>query len=746
MNVRSKPMAISGVQQPERAGLASRLHPAGTFAGNVGGFSLDQIFAILRRRFRIIVLVALGGTVLAVAASYMITPLYQATASVAVDASDPNVSGIVDNPQLRQGSLETVATKIEVINSRQLTEEVMVKLQLYQDPFFNPPPSALARLLQMLASFLPQDWLVYAGLPANAGTSDPKEAAIERFKRYLTVVQPAGTNAIQISYLSNTPAKTAGIANALAEAYIRWEAEHRQETAREAAAWLQQRLGDLGARVQQAEQAAADFRIKHDLAATNTDAKTITDQRLVDLKNQLVALQGEEIDKQAKLERARAARSSGNGADALALSDAYKSPILLQLYQQEADLNRREAELKQVFGNRHPQILDAQVQINDVKQRIQLEVNRAIANMQDDLASLKSREKAIGRDISSLQAGSSQDRQAEVQLGELERQAKTSRDLYEQLLNRYHEAQERADLLSTKAQVVSRAAPPAQQSTPGKAVFAVLGFTVSTMLGSMMAFLVEQLDRRVQNVRQLEHLLGIRALGILPFIRQRRFRKRPASYIAEQPFTYFAEASQSILMQLDSSADPSRLKVLVVTSALPDEGKTTFALSLAATGVRSGFKVCVVDLDLPHPSVPGKLGFGLPRPGLTDYVAGTAELADVIHRDNKSAIDFIPVGERPENSLMLLRSPALDSLWRMLRANYDLVVVDSAPLLALSETQAVGRFADHVVIAAQWRRTEAAATAEATRLLSEFGVRSIRFVLTKVDIKKYKLYAAGESG
>ena len=108
----------------------------------------------------------------------------------------------------------------------------------------------------------------------------------------------------------------------MAEAYIRWEAEHRQETAREAAAWLQQRLGDLGARVQQAEQAAADFRIKHDLAATNTEAKTITDQRLVDLKNQLVALQGEEIDKQAKLERARAARSSGNGADALALSDA----------------------------------------------------------------------------------------------------------------------------------------------------------------------------------------------------------------------------------------------------------------------------------------------------------------------------------------------------------------------------------------------------------------------------------------
>ena len=169
MNVRPKPMAISGVQRPERAGVASGLHPAETFAGNAGGFSLDQIFAILRRRLRTIVLVALGGTALAVAMSYMITPLYQATASVAVDATDPNFSGIVDNPQLRQGSIETVATKIEVINSVQLTEEVMDKLQLYEDPFINPPPSALARLLQVLASFLPQDWLVYVGLSATPG-------------------------------------------------------------------------------------------------------------------------------------------------------------------------------------------------------------------------------------------------------------------------------------------------------------------------------------------------------------------------------------------------------------------------------------------------------------------------------------------------------------------------------------------------------------------------------------------------
>lgn len=751
-------MPLLGRQSLEPANPASHQGHGAPLAEGASGFSLDQMIAVLRRRLLLIGIVVAAGTALFVGAASLLPPRYSSTAVVVLDQAEPQLSSIIEGAETRQGVDGIVATTMELVNSHEFLSRVMDQLHLYQDPAFNPPPdNRLARFQQTLASFLPRDWLVKVGIAADAGSpptdatdlesaTATKDAALHRFRRFLEVSQPPEAGAIAINYASREPAKAAAIANALADSYVRWELERQQHTAREAAAWLREQLEQLQASVSQAEQAAAQFRVEHGLTAANGGSGTLNDQRVMDLKAQLVALRAEQIQKQSTLAQALSARRPAGGGPALA--GLAVSPALMQLRTQQVDLERRRAELSQVYGARHPQMLDVEAQLRAISEKIRLEVDQSIAGMRDELASLKSRENAIQDELEGLQGGSWQDRQAEVQLRELERQAIVSRDRYETLLARYREARERAEFPTSNARVISRAAPPAFPSTPGKAVFAGVGFTTSLMLGSMLAFIAEQLDRKVRSARSLERLLDIPALGVLPYIRQRRWRKHPASYIAQSPFTYYAEAAQGILAQLDQAGGASRPATVMVTSALPDEGKTTLTVSLAAAAVRAGWRACVVDLDLRRPSVLSRL-----EPaeavtcGVVDYVDGAAGLDDVVGWDPKSEIAFVATGRWPKNPLRLIRSQGLDNLIAALRARFDLVIIDTPPLLALSETAMAARLADQFVLATRWSRTETAAAAEAaTRLLAAVQPRFVGFALTMVDPKKYRLYGRDEAG
>jgi capsular exopolysaccharide synthesis family protein len=675
---------------------------------------------------------------------------YEAAAVVAVDSTPPAFESADGQP----GGGETAANKIELIGSRPLLGQVVDELHLVDDPQFNPPPSSgsLDLGLAYLTSLLPQEWLVRVGLAADRDDADrliadqpglAREIAINRLKDRLELAQPPGSEMLRLSVRANEPVKAADIANAIAVAYVSWEKEHDRQTAHDAAGLLLQQLEALRADLQKAEGTVAEFRNKHGLAAAGLTSGTLNDQRVIDLRNQLVALRGEQVAKQAQLQRARAARS--RGGDALADLSA-SAPIILTLRSQESELERRRAELAQTYAERHPQMLAINVQIEEVRQRLALETDGAIASIQDELASTTGRQQALERDLASLQGNAALDRQAEVQLQELERQATAARNEYENMLHRYRQAEQTADIGGTEARIVSGAAKPLGPTTPGPLTLGLVGFAAFTALGSVLAFLLEGMDQRVQTGHQVERALGVPSLGIIPFIRQRRWRDRPASYLADHPFTYYAEAAQSIVMQLDAATGDAGSSSLVVTSALPGEGKTTLVVSLAAALARTGLKVCVLDLDLRRPMVAARVGMAQARASLMDYLAGRAALDEVVHGVARGAFDVVPVGHPTENALMMLKSAAFARLWSELRSRYDVIVVDSAPMLALSETQVVCRLAKHFIVATRWRRTDIIATGEVIRRLSAMNPSFIGVVLTMVDIGKYKLYAHGEAG
>ena len=768
-------MAVPAERRLERPDLPVWQRTVSGFDGADEGYSLEDILAMIRRRIRLIAAFAVVGTAIATAIGTLVAPTYSASSAVAVDVSPPRFADVTteDHSQPRGG----VDTKIALLNSRPLQLEVMDKLHLWADPLFNPAPFyvKLLRPVATLVSMLPasvrskirldpltsstanvtprKDYPEQLHVDDSNSTSEgqaagdrqsdqAREAAYERFRQHLLITRTSGdSEVINISVTLSNSQTAASIANGLADEYVKWELEHRQQAAAVAVTWLKPRLADLQRAVESAETTAAVFRTKHGLSATSAEGGTLNDQRLEDLGKELISVQADEMQLKTKIARVRAARDNPDQ-----IASVLESPLIGQLLAQRASLEYQRAQLAQDFGRRHPRMLNSQAQIDQLDQHIRAEVDHAIGSMRDDLSMAVSRSQALQSALDGLQGGNQQDRRAEVELRELERQAKAARDQYEDYLGRYQAAHQDVEITHSNARVVSRAAPPAIPTTPGLVIVGLVGFVGSLFLGGVASFFCERMDGGVHNARQLERALGIPNLGILPKIRSRRLRRYPASYVSREPLTFFAEAAQAIATHLRVPFG-EKGDVILVTSSLPNEGKTTLVVSIAAAVVQVGGRCVVVDLDLRNPSVPRRLEEGKgSQLGLVEFLRGRASREEITRHDEVSGIDFIAAGKINGNPHLLLQHPGLAGLLRSLRSDYDQIVLDSSPALAVSEASVTSQFADRIIVATRWRTTDIRAVSETLRrlLVNESGKRT-GFVLTQVDAGKYRLYAKGEA-
>jgi polysaccharide biosynthesis transport protein len=714
-------------------------------------FTLDQVRSVLRRHLSLIVTVVAVGTVLAILAGHKITRQYTATAQVVIDSSDAALLDVITD---EQGSIPAVETEIQLITSRSLLGRVMADQALFDDPEFGAaasdagaePADGLPEPLRTVASILPDSWLTAAGLAednptAPAAAEDRMTAAVatlDRFARRVEVVQAGGSHVIDISFTSRDPEKAARVANGLAEAYVSAQVERKRRAAGGAASWLADRLTELQQAVEASEKAAAEFRATSGLFNAGAgDGGTLNDQKILDLNRQLVALRAEKRALEAKLSRAQSSSVE-------ALSQELTSPLITSLRGEEASLQRQETELAQTYGPRHPTMINLRAEIGGIREKIRIEVERGVRALADDLQVLESQEQVIAQDLDELKGEDAREGQSEVRLRELERQAEANRQLYETFLRRFKEAQEQEQIVAPDARIITVAEAPDRPVTPGPPVFAMIGFTLSLMLGSFLAFLLEALDRRVRSGSDLEREFGVSVLGVLPLITRRQALLRPAHYVAERPFSGFAEAARSIVTGLRMS-DQSAASVLMVTSALPEEGKTTLSISLAAGAANSGLKVLLIDLDLRRPTLHERVGDGLAEGGLVDYLNGTLPRERLIRHESESGIDFVIVGRQPRNPLELLQSSKLHRLIETARREYDQIVIDCAPVLAVTDVRVATRLADRIILATRWRQTGCDAVGGALRLLADAQAEVAGCVLTAVNMDQYRLYASGEA-
>lgn len=716
-------------------------------------FDLLGILRTLRKRAGVIAGITVVLTALVALAVSQMTPLYTGETLVLLDRQKMQV---VDMEAVMSGlspDSAAVDSEVEILRSRDLARRVVEKLALVGDPELN---SALREPSPL--RWVSPVWLLKRGMAAlsssnmegpasEAEIADRQtESVVDAVLARTEVARRTTTFVISISFTSEDPAKAARIANAIADAYVLDQLEAKFDATRTANAWLSERLGELRTQVTDAERAVAIYRSEHGLEESS--GVTVSEQQLSELNAQLILARAALAEAQAKYNRARQLRARGGSVESVA--DVLQSGTISSLRQKQAELAREKADLSAKYGPRHPAIVNIEAQQGDIGRQISAEVSRIIESLANNVSVAETRVSALRDNLNQIKGETGADNQALIQLRELEREAAATRAVYEAFLNRFKETTGQQGLQTPDTRIISQAVVPQAASYPRTTLFVGLGFVLSLMLGCGVAFLLEHFDNGLQTARDIEQHLHLPHLVSLPATPAEKGpggkAMPPQDYLIARPLSAFSESLRSLRSALQLSNVDNPPKIILFTSALPGEGKTTTAVSFARAAAASGLKVALVDCDLRHPSVHRAFGLGRPEEGLVELLAERLELGAVIVKDEKSELDIIPVATGTANPPDVLGSAQMKLLLQRLRDDYDLVVLDSAPVLPVSDSRVLSRLADETVFIVRWNETPRDAAQSALRELRLFDAKIAGAVLSIVDTAKQARYGYGDGG
>ena len=743
------------------------LTSAGPGLGGATSSPLTEAVNVLRRRLGTVLGTVLVLTTMAALVGFLLPPQFTATAMVMLN---PRQTRVVDIEQVLPdlpGGQETLETERSLIKVRPLVARAMEELDLFRDRssshvFDEALTDAAARLsvarawigagASMLVGWVEnligrrrQDPLVpllMSEPDGEATTSPDREAAIDDVIDRIQVMQVGGSysRVFAVSFTTRDPVLAADVANRLTALYVETQLQEKRSATRGANTWLDQRLQTLQKDVRQAEDAVAKFQAENKLAQIRGSG--LGGERLAQLNHELMEVHSEVAAKAAKLNLVRSFLASSR--DLSSLTDVMGSPVIEDLRRDQSDLERQLGDFEKRFGPLHPQMLALQESMARIERRINEEIGRIVRGLQDDLAIVQARERIVEHNLDLSRSDYATQNQAEVRLRELEREATAKRDVYRALLTRYQETRTQEGLLVSDARVVAMAAVPTDPSTPSPLAFLLIGFALSLAVGSMAALARERLDGRVRSSRQIERFFGLPVLGLVPKIRKERDRPLHAELL-RRPRSHYSEVASVLYRSGLAGRDDRGPTIVLVTSALAGEGKTSLASSLAVRGAGLGRRTVLVDLDLRRPAIAREFGISPPAdlPGCAP--AGT-RISDMITRDEATGVDVLSTKRCSENVAEFLMSSRLQDIVQSLRRRYEYIVLDAPPALGLVDVQILLKHADIVLFAIRWASTRLTAVESGLRMLREARARVEGVVLTRVDVKRYARGRYGDAG
>ena len=668
-------MNVQKLDAPEQ--LVGEDETAVGFGFEQAGITLADFRHVIRVRRKLIIGAALAVIALAVAIIVLMTPLYSASAIVMLDQQKNNVedvsavlSGLPTDPA-------GVQNQVQILTSEELANRVIDKIGLASDPEFNPPPSVWT---SWLGALNPSSWFPSSSATQAAVDSKDLQRAdlIRKFESRLSVDPIGLSTAINVTFESEDPVKAAKIANAIANAYVEDQLEAKFDATQKATQWLTGRIAELSRKAQDADAAVQRYKAEHNITTTASGGSVI-DQQTMDINSQLVIAKTALAEKEAAYNSLVSLARSGHAEDSAA---AQGSPLIATLRTQETEIERQLADLSSKYLPGHPKILDLQAQEANIKSRIAEEVQRIVDAAHNDVAIAAAHVGSLQGSLSSLETQGATQNQAEVELTALQSSATSARSMYEAFLGRLNQTQGQEGIQTPDARVISTAQVPQSPSFPKKGLTIGIAIPAGIILGLMLAFAAERLDSGFRTTQQVEHALGIPVLSTVPEVDAEKNASDTADYVIDKPLSSFSESIRGIQLGLTLSHVDRKPKVIVVTSSVPGEGKTTISISLARLAARAGQKTVIIDGDLRRPNLAKSFGKTHFENGLIEAITGELPLDQCLGKDPKSNAFILPCIKSPPSPADMLSSNALQSLIQTLSKTFDLVIIDSAPAVA----------------------------------------------------------------
>ncbi|MEN3975902.1 polysaccharide biosynthesis tyrosine autokinase [Emcibacter sp. SYSU 3D8] len=692
----------------------------------------DLLSLLWRRRWVVVATVAVV-TLATLVGLGMVTPKYMSTALILVE---PRVNRVADSTSVLSGlpaDFETIQTELEVITSHGLLRKVVRELSLTKDPEFNgnlKPAWFGRRLLDNL----------FADDTPPPTIEDVERGATSTLAGATTAASSGRSRVMSLTVEAESPEKAARLANAVADAYLVSQLDAKFEATQRTTTWLNKRLDELKDQVRTAEQAVEVYRQEAGLIEGKGAALASAEQ-MASLSNQIVLAGTQRAEAEARLSNVQSLINSGDGTGSV--SEVLGNDLIQRLQGEEGTLRRNMAALSQRYGPKHPQILQAQVELADIQQKLKGEVAKIVASLQGEVAIARSRENSLLGAQRRLEANMSSENQRGIKLRELSREADASRALLETFLGRFKELSDQANLQTTDARVISRAQPPSGPSSPKTMFVLVLSILASTGLGFAIAMVVERLDSGVHTGRDIERWTGLPVLTTVPELKGKAnaATSKPMQ-IVTAPMSRYTESYRNLLVGLNLSNVDNPPKIIAVTSSNPSEGKTVSSVSLAATAAAAGKRVLIMDCDLRRPRLHQELGVER-GPGLVEYLAGQVELEAVMRTDERFNFQYITAGSETQNVLNLIESQKLRALLTQMKPQFGLIVIDTPPLLAVADAKVIADRCDSVVFVVRWGKTSRNTLIDGLKHLEGNAAPVAGVVMTRADMDRLSSYQYG---
>ncbi|MFZ0734778.1 MAG: polysaccharide biosynthesis tyrosine autokinase [Candidatus Sulfotelmatobacter sp.] len=704
----------------------------------------ESIRILIKRKWVIITTLVTIFSVVAIA-SLKMTPVYEASGTIEINKPDASLnfqnSATFNVDYYDPTELET---ELKILQSDILATQVVRELNLDRRPEIAgqaPPPASSI------------------DLTSDPLSSDPSRASavVGSFKSNLKVALSPNTRIIEVHYRSPDPQMAANIVNTLMQTYVENNFKARFESTMQASDWLSKQLVDLQMKVETSQEKLVRYQKEHEILGTDEKQNIIT-EKLDELNKDLTTAESDRMDKEALYRLVQSGDPDTVAANAANLQDGPNasmnaSQFLDGLRAKEADLKIQIADLNTQFGPAYPKLSQLNNQVKEVDAQIQAENKKIIAKIRGQYVAALQVENMLRGALEKQKQEANKLNESAIEYSLLKRDVDTNRQLYEGLLQKMKEAGVSAGLKSNNFRIVDSARPPLspiEPNIPRNLMFAVL---LGLASGIGLAFLLEGLDNTVRTTEQAQIISALPSLGMIPLgSKSAREGANPKRLVIAsskeavelvtqvRPQSQMAESYRALRTSLLLSNLGAPPKVIMVTSALPQEGKTTTSINTAVVLAQKGVRVLLIDADLRRPSIHKTLGMG-PHSGLSNVLTGSTKLENAITRTAVLPNLFVlPAGTPPPNPAELLASPNMRDVLNQLREEYDHIVIDTPPSLSVTDAVVLSPRADAVVLVIRSGQTTKQALRRSRDILTQVNAKVVGVLLNAVDLSSPDYY------
>ncbi|MDW2311524.1 polysaccharide biosynthesis tyrosine autokinase [Vibrio sp. 1159] len=667
---------------------------------------------------------------------YSKASIYQATATLLIQEEQKSALSIEEVYGVDTTKKEYFQTQIAILKSNHIADKVIRELNLTQLPEFTSSGGLNKKIDQIKSIPFVQDLLNVAPSPKEtAQFSESYYQALQAFRSKLDIEPVRNTQLVRIRFRSTDPKLATTIANAVGQAYIDANFEAKLVVTQNAATWLTNNSQKLEERLRNSEQALQEFLLKEGLIDIN-GIDEIYANELEELTRKLNIAVNKRIEAQTLIQLLR--RKSSQSLDSLLSIDEFANQAQIRdLKLSEAQAAKNLSELAQRYGPKHDRMIQAKAQLAEIQSRTQQLIRGISFSKQQDLLAAKAQEDMLRAELDNKKSDFQSLGSQKARYEQLKREVESNKALYEAFLNREKETNATSDYKNVTARFTDKAIIPLFPVAPQRIKLVLIATLFGFAIACALVIILETMREVIRSTADVQEKLGVTCLGVIPMVKKRNLRKNGVSYTAylDDEEKLFSEACRSVRTSLLLRLTNTKQKILPFTSAIPEEGKTSTSINMAVSFSKME-KVLIIDCDLRRPSIAKRFGIAESSPGLTHILTMDTPIKDCVTHIKEANLDVLPAGLIPPNPQELLASDRFKKLLEHFQNKYDRIIIDTPPLLSVSDALILGQYANGLITVIRSESTKSSLVNLALSKQIQHSVPSLGVLITQAKAKE----------